>query len=313
MEQVDGLENLSRRPRRPVVTVGTFDGVHVGHQRVLSEVVRWSRAESGVAVVVTFEQPPRSVLTGENPPLVTSLPHRLLLLERLGVDLCLVLQFTRELAATSVEDFVRRVLVERLGTRGLVMGHASAFGRGREGGEDRLRQHGRELGFEVRGVAPVLVGGDAVSSTRIRSAVLEGNFDLAARLLGRQFSLFGTVVRGAGRGRELGFPTANLDLHHEVIPPDGVYLATGRIGEETRPAVVSVGTRATFAHPHDGERTERVVEVHLLDFDGQIYGCDVETGFLSRIRSQKQFADVDELVGQMQDDVRCAREYFAGR
>jgi riboflavin kinase/FMN adenylyltransferase len=313
MRRVDGLENLPGNAPWPVVTVGTFDGVHVGHQRVLSEVVHWARANSGTAVVVTFEQPPRSVLTPENPPLVTSLPHRLVLLERLGVDLCLVIEFTRELAATGALEFVRRVFVKRLGAHGVVVGHGSGFGRDREGNEEFLRKCAGEFGFEVRTVPPVIIDGEIVSSSRIRSMVLRGDFEQAARLLGRPFSVFGTVVRGAGRGRELGFPTANLDLHHEIIPPDGVYVARAILDEETLPALASIGTRPTFTHAHDAESVEHVVEIHLLEFDRPIYGRDVEAELLRRLRPQRRFADIDGLVVQMKDDLRRAREYFRAR
>ena len=309
MRRMEGLENLGERLPWPVVTVGTFDGVHLGHQRVLAEVVEWARACSGTAVVVTFKQPPRSVLSGDYPPLVTSVPHRMLLLERLGVDVCLVLEFTRELARTRVTDFVRRVLVEGLAARGVVMGHGSAFGRDREGDEAFLRQHAQDFGFEVRSVAPVLVEDEAVSSTRIRSAVLAGDFDLAARLLGRPFSVYGTVVRGAGRGRDLGFPTANLDLRHELAPTQGVYLARAVVAEESRPALVSVGTQPTFGR-QVGREPDAVVEVLLLDFDRELYERDIEVEFLKRIRSQKRFPSTEELVRQIRQDVARAREYF---
>ena len=310
MRRIEGLQNLGKRLSWPVVAVGTFDGVHLGHQRVLTEVVEWARTHSGTAVVVTFEQPPRSVLSGEYPPLVTSIPHRMLLLERLGVDVCLVLEFTRELARTSVTDFVRRVLVEGVAARGLVMGHGAAFGRDREGDEEFLREHAQAFGFEVRSVPPVMVEGEAVSSTRIRSAVLAGDFDLAARLLARPFSVYGTVVRGAGRGRDLGFPTANLDLRHELAPPEGVYLARAVVTEESHPALVSVGRQPTFARPGDRAEPEAVVEVYLLDFDRELYDRDIEVEFLKRIRSQKQFSSTVDLVKQVQQDVACAREYF---
>jgi len=313
MRRVVGLENLPENLPWPVVTVGTFDGVHVGHQRVLSEVVRWARANSGTAVVVTFEQPPRSVLTPENPPLVTSLSHRLVLLERLGVDLCLVLEFTRELGAMSALEFVRRVFAEKLRARGVVLGHGSGFGRNREGNEDFLRKYAGEFDFEVRSVPPVLVDGEVVSSSRIRGAVLKGDFEQAAGLLGRPFSVFGTVVRGAGRGRGLGFPTANLDLHHEIIPPDGVYIARAVLDEKALPALASIGTRPTFTHAHDAEGAEHVVEIHLLEFDRQIYGRDIEAQLLRRLRGQTRFADVGALVAQMKDDVRRARGYFRQR
>lgn len=308
MEHVDGVENLGGRLPFPVVTVGTFDGVHLGHQRVLQEIVSWAKAESGTAVVVTFQQPPGSVLSGEHRPLVTSMAHRLRLLERHGVAVCVVVTFTRELAQTDAAGFVRSVLVEALGARGVVMGHGAAFGRNREGDETFLREHADEFGFEVRSVPAVVVAGEPVSSTRIRKAVLAGDFELVARLLGRAFSVYGTVVKGAGRGCGLGFPTANLDLREEVMPPDGVYAATAVIDGRRLPAVASVGTRPTFARSSDGTTSARVVEIHVLDFDRRIDGEDIEAEFGERIRGQKRFADVTELVKQMERDVARARE-----
>jgi len=313
MRHIDGVENLGGRLPFPVVTVGTFDGVHVGHQRVLHEVVSWAKAESGTAVVITFEQPPRSVLIGGSPSLVTSMPHRLVLFERLGVDVCVVLQFTRRLAATDVGDFVRTVFVEGVGARGVVMGHGAAFGRNREGDEAFLRERAAGFAFDVRSVPAVLVDGEPVSSTRVRQAVMAGDFDLATRLLGRPFSVYGTVVRGAGRGRNLGFATANLDLQQEVVPPDGVYVATAAIDDRRLPAVVSVGSSPTFTSSSRNGTSGSVVEVHVLDFDREIYGADVEVEFVERIRAQKRFGDVDELVGQMMRDVEHAREYFRSR
>jgi riboflavin kinase/FMN adenylyltransferase len=312
MRRVAGLEKLPRNAPWPVVTVGTFDGVHTGHQRVLSELVHWAHENSGTAVVVTFEQPPRAVLTAENPPLVTSLPHRLVLLERLGVDLCLVLDFTPELAATTAREFVRRVFVEGLHARGVVVGHGSAFGRHREGDEEFLKKCAVEFAFEVRSVPPVVVDAEVVSSSRIRGMVVQGDLDGAARLLGRPFSVFGTVVRGSGRGRALGFPTANMDLHQELRPPDGVYVARAVLDGESFRALASVGTRPTFARGSGAEAAEPVVEIHLLDFDRQIYGRDLEAQLLRRLRGQTEFADVKALIAQMKDDRRRADEYDSG-
>lgn len=264
-------------------------------------------------MVVTFEQPPRSVLIRKNSPLVTSLGHRLMLLERSGVDLCLVLEFTQELAATTAEKFVRDVFVERLHARGVVVGEGSVFGRGREGNEEFLRGCAGEFGFEVRNVPPVVVDGEPVSSSRIRGLVLEGNLEQAARLLGRPFSVFGKVVRGAGRGRGLGFPTANLDLEPSIVPPDGVYVARVIIDGTTVAAVGSIGIRPTFAGGRAEEDAERVVEIFLIDFDREIYGRKMETELLRRLRGQTKFATGEELARKMKDDVERVREYFAGR
>ena len=355
MLRLDGLDSLCERLAWPVVTVGTFDGVHLGHRSVLSEVVGWARENNGTAVAVTLDEPPRRILTGDNPPLVTSVSHRLLLFERLGIDVCLVLPFTKKLAQTGADEFLRDVLIDGLGARGIVMGHGSAFGRNREGDEQFLMAHADEFGFEVRRAESVLVDGDPVSSTRIRAAVQAGEFELTKRLLGRPFSVLGTVVHGDGRGKELGFPTANLDVHHEVFPPDGVYAGRVNISGDAIPrvssapnevekisgegfsefpsppnrgervrvrgsqfvvpegcyhALVSVGTRPTFEHPHDGEKPTRVIEIHLVDFEAEIYGRDMEVEILARIRKQKLFDNVEDLMEQMSDDLGRARAFL---
>ena len=312
MRRLSGLENLPTDLPRPVVTVGTFDGVHVGHQRVLSTLVSSAREPDGAAVVVTFAQPPRQVLTGETFPLITSLPHRLLLLERAGVEVCVVLAFTRALAKTSALAFTRRVLAEGLGARGVVVGPGAGFGRNQEGDEAFLRAHAGEFGFEVRGVGRLLVDGEPVSSTRIRDAVADGDFDLTAKLLGRPFSVFGTVVPGEGRGREIGFPTANLDLHHEMMPPDGVYVAEAVLDERELPALVSVGCRPTFAGGAEAPGAS-VVEIYLMDFEGSLYGRDMEARFLTKLRAQERFDDVNALVLRLRDDVLRARAYLSSR
>ena len=313
MQRVDGLDSLPRALSWPVVSVGTFDGVHLGHRAVIGEVVRWAREKSGAAVAVTFEEPPKSTLTGEHPLLVTSLPHRLSLLASLSVDLVVVLDFTKELASLSAEEFVRRALLDGLGAKGIVLGHGSAFGRGREGNERFLRARQAEFGLEVRGVDAAMVDGRPVSSTRVRKAVLAGDLATAEKLLGRPFSVYGTVVRGDGRGRQLGFPTANLDLHHEITPPDGVYAAQAETAGGTHPALVSIGSQPTFAHERDGEPKRPVVEVYLIGFEGSLYGLDLEARFLKRLRAQERFADVEALTRRMHADLAAARDFLSRR
>ena len=307
MRRLDGLESLPLELARPVVTVGTFDGVHRGHQRVLGEVIEWAAALGARSVVVTFTRPPKSTLDDRPSDCLTSLEHRLLLFERMGVDDCVVLEFTAELASVPAGDFCRKVLVDGLGARGLVVGYDAAFGRDREGGVAFLEHHAPEFGFEVRSLGPVTYEGEVVSSTRIRRVVGRGDLSRAEALLGRPFSVYGTVVHGDARGRKLGFPTANLDLHHEIAPPDGVYVAEAVLGASTLPALASVGTHPTFARTDKPGGAARLVEVHILDFDEEIYGRDLEVRFHHRLRGQRAFADAEALVRQMQDDLRLAR------
>lgn len=306
------------RFRAPVAaTIGVFDGVHRGHQRVLHDLVAWAREDKGDAVVVTFDRHPREVLTGEKPVALASLEHRLVLLARAGVDAAVVLPFDEATANTSAEDFVSTVLVGALGARKVLLGANHRFGHGRRGDLALLLRLGPSLGFQAREVPlePADDEGHVVSSTAIRAAIKEGRLGDAERMLGRPVTVLGQVVKGDARGRLLGFPTANLDLHHEARPPRGVYAALASLVDETkgeekqrRLAVVNVGRRPTF-HP---EADEDLVEAHLLDFRGEIYARTLEVSFLAKLRDEKRFSGPDALVAQIREDIAQARERFGG-
>lgn len=293
-----------------VVSVGVFDGVHLGHAAILRTNVERARALEARATVVTFRQHPKSVLLGRGPRTLTSLDHRLELFRRAGIDHTVALTFDETLRQVPADEFARQFLVGALAARKLVLGFDSKFGRDRAGTPELLR----ELGFDVEVVGQVLVGGRAVSSTAIREAVELGDLDGAARMLGRRVALYGDVVHGRHLGHQLGFPTANLDLHHELRPPVGVYAAFARVLEggapgPARPAVVNVGFRPTV----DGERPEAPqVEVHVLDFDQDLYGKHVEVEFVSRLRDEQRFPDLDALRAQIRRDVEHARQILRG-
>ena len=301
-------------------TIGVFDGVHRGHQTVLAALVSWAHQDGGDSVVVTFDRHPREVLLGERPAALASLEHRLVLLARAGVDAALVLPFDGTTAATSAEDFVRHVLVGALGARKILLGANHRFGHGREGDLALLQRLGPALGFEARLVPlePADETGVVVSSTAIREAIREGRLGEAERMLGRPVSVLGRVVRGDARGRLLGFPTANLDLQHEARPPRGVYAALVSVlepGTQEPPlharrhlAVVNVGRRPTF-HPEAGED---LVEVHLLDFAGDLYDRVLEVSFLAKLRDEQRFPGVEALIAQITADAADARARFGG-
>ncbi len=292
-------------------TIGVFDGVHRGHQRVLSELVAWAHADGGDAIVVTFDPHPREFLFGEKPAALASLEHRLVLLARAGVDAALVLPFDEKTANTEAEDFVRDVLVGALGAKKILLGANHRFGHGRKGDLALLLRLGSELGFEAREVPlePADDEGHVVSSTAIRNAIREGRLGDAERMLGRPVTVLGRVVKGDARGRLLGFPTANLDLQHEARPPRGVYAALVSVDEKGRwLAVVNVGRRPTF-HP---EADEDLVEAHLLDFHGDVYGKALEVSFLAKLRDERRFPGPDALVAQIRADVADARRRFGG-
>jgi len=289
--------------------VGVFDGVHLGHFHVLREVVNRAKQSDLHSVMVTFADHPKSVLIGRAPATVTSLEHRLLLFRRAGIDATLVLRFTAELRELSAEDFTRKYLLDGLGLRELVFGFDSKFGKDRSGNPESLRPLSEALGFAITEVPPLRLNGRAVSSTFIREAVQLGDLENAAAMLGRPVSVLGTVVPGDQRGRELGFPTANLDLHHVLHPPRGVYAGLVRMpgAEEPGllPAVINLGVRPTF----DGG-TEKV-EVHLIDFHGDLYGQELEVYFLQAIRPESSFASADALRIQIQADLADARVILA--
>lgn len=288
---------------RSVATLGVFDGVHRGHAEVIRRVLAAAERRACPSAIVTFDRHPASVLSAEPQPAITSLEHRLRLLEAFGLGVCVVVEFSEDVSATGAEDFARLVFRDLLGARVVVMGFDARFGRGGRGGPELLRELGPELGFEVQVVPPVKVDGKVVSSTAIRKAILEGRFADARRLLGRPVSLYGTVVPGHGMGDEIGCATANLDLHNETIPPDGVYATWAFTDHEPLASVTSVGRRSTFRPDGDGPRT---VEVHLIGRREDLYGRDVEIRFVALLRPQRTFKGAKELAQQMRRDVQDA-------
>ncbi|MCD6416214.1 MAG: riboflavin biosynthesis protein RibF [Planctomycetes bacterium] len=307
--RVIGWPGHDRGLARPTVaTIGAFDGVHRGHQEVIGRTVQLARRLSCAPAVVTFDREPTSVLSRPPELSLTSPRHRLRLFEALDVDICVVVRFTKDVARLPADEFVRRVFCDLLDVRALVLGFDFRFGRDREGDVELCRRLGRQTGFDVVVLAPVEADGEPISSTAIRKAVLEGDFARAERLLGRPFSIYGTVVHGDGRGKSLGFPTANLDLHHEIMPPDGVYACRAYTDGEPLPAVTSVGNRRTFHHEAEAER---VAEVHLIDFEGQLYGQDVEVQFVERLRGQRSCSGGSELRAAIAADVDRAKRLLA--
>jgi riboflavin kinase/FMN adenylyltransferase len=303
--------------RGSVVSVGVFDGVHLGHQAILRGNVVRAKEISAQPAVVTFRQHPKSVLLGRAPRTLTSLEHRLELFRRAGIEHTLVLTFDDELRQITARDFVDDVLVSGLRARKFVLGFDSKFGKDRQGTPEYLKS----LGLDVEIAPKVKIGGRPVSSTAIREAVELGDLAQAARMLGRPVTVYGDVVAGDRIGRELGFPTANLDLHHELHPPPGVYAGYARHADEAGPrsddraasaqripAVVNIGFRPTLgAPPPDAPR----VEVHLIDFEGDLYGKAIELEFVAFLRAEQRFADLAALRDRIAADVESARRLLA--
>lgn len=300
MEILSGLESLpDPRLRSPIVTWGVFDGVHRGHRKVIDQVLGWARADGVSAAVLTFDRHPAEVLRGVRVPLISPLGERLRLLGETGLDFCLVLNFTLEFSRLSAEQFLRGVVVDGLRSGGVVLGHDTRFGKDRAGDLASLEN----VKLPVRQCEPEYREGRPVSSSLVREAIFAGRLDEARYLLGRPPSVHGTAVRGERRGSALGFPTANLELHHGVRPPNGVYAADVPLDGRSWRAVVNLGTRPTFKA--DGPET---IEAHLLDWTGgDLYGRELEVRFLARLRDERRFDGVEALRGQIASDVEAAR------
>lgn len=292
---------------RPIVTLGMFDGVHLGHRAVLQETLSWARALGAPALVLTFDRHPARLLAPDSAPdMITSLEHRLLLIETLGLDAAWVLSFTPELAALPALDFARRYFYGTLHAQGIVLGHTAHFGNGAAGSITLLRSLADTHTCPVREVPGIEVDGSPVSSTAIRDAVRSGDLPRAEAMLGRFPSVLGTVVEGLGVGRTLGFPTLNLDPHHELFPPMGVYASRARCGDTVWDAVTNIGLRPTVR-----EEKEPLIETHLFDFSGDLYGQVVEVSFLEKLRDEVRFPDHDALKAQIAHDLQHARACLA--
>jgi len=297
-----------------IAALGIFDGVHRGHQRILGEVITWARAEGAEATVITFERHPQALLGKTAPPCITSLEHRLVLFARLGLDLCVVLPFDENLARLEPDEFARKILHQYLHTRGIVMGFDQHFGRGGRGDGAYMRRLGEVLGFSVRTLEPVMARGQPISSTALRQAIQRCDLAYATEILGRPPSLLGTVVRGGGRGRALGFPTANLNLHHEVCPPDGVYLTRALVRDTWYPSLTHIGKRPTYLHEDRAFAQTHTVETYLHGFSGELYGEDIEVQLLERIRDVLALPRLEDLRLQIVRDVEHMRRAItAGR
>lgn len=309
MERYRGYESLDRRLREPVVAIGNFDGVHVGHQQLLALAVERARARGGEAVVLTFDPHPARVLAPSlAPALLTPLPRKLELLDAAGIDVTVVQPFTPEFARRSAAEFVADALLGGLGARELVVGYDFTYGQKRQGTVETLRRDGDAHGVSVHVVPAVTVDGLVASSTKIREFVLEGRVEGARLLLGREFDVDGTVVRGAGRGRAIGIPTANVAVDGEILPRPGVYAVHVTLfgdAPTVHAGVANLGKNPTFM---SGGALS--LEAHILDFEGDLYGRRLRVGFHARLRDEERFPSVDALVAQIRRDIDAARRIF---
>ena len=311
MHVVQDAFNSSDLPRGGVATIGNFDGVHRGQRAILGQVVARAEELNAPAVVITFDPHPLSVLAPERTPVPLTTPkQKEALLEAAGITHMLVVRFTPELARVPARTFVSSFLHEKLRLREIYVGKGFVFGQGREGNLDLLNEMGRELGFAAHGVDEVVHGGERISSTRIRRAVAEGQVAEAAQMLGRLYSITGSIARGDRMGQRLGWPTINVMPDNKLVPADGVYVS--RVFFPSYPAtfdcVTNIGTRPTVY-----ENYQRVVESHILDFKANVYGQKVELHFHKRLREERIFPTVMDLSAQIGRDVEATREYFSRR
>jgi riboflavin kinase / FMN adenylyltransferase len=304
MDVIRGIENIPTHLRCAVVTIGNFDGIHLGHQLIIRRLVEEARRENCPAVVISFDPHPKMVLHPERRPfyLITSLEEKIRLLAGLDVNTFILIPFSLEYARTTAEEFVRGVLAERLHIRKIIIGHDYTFGRGKEGNEAFLSTSGKQLGFEVEVMNAVRVGETTVSSTRIREALLAGEVRLAASLLGRPYTLGGRVISGNRRGALLGFPTANISADKELIPARGVYAVDVLLEGSRRQGALSIGINPTFT---DGKHS---IEVHILDFNGDIYDKTLDMLFIERLRDEIRFDSPEALIAQIERDIARVRE-----
>jgi riboflavin kinase/FMN adenylyltransferase len=300
------LDELKEPLKNPVLTIGNFDGVHKGHLVLFDRVKERAKAIEGQSVVMTFEPHPIKVMKpGNGPPLITPTRQKLDLISDAGIDLILCLPFTHQFASISAEEFVQGILVDRLGIKEIVVGYDYTFGFKRQGNIQVLKELGEKLGFRVHVVDPICLDDALVSSTSIRELVQDGNLSEAKKLLGRDYQICGTVVKGKNRGgRLLGFPTANLKLIDELIPKGGVYAVTAIINGNIHYGVTNIGYNPTF-----GDEALSV-ETHLLDFSGDIVGKTIRINFIKRLREEKTYGNVKELADQIALDIQEAKELF---
>jgi riboflavin kinase/FMN adenylyltransferase len=303
----DSIPDLAKIPGPLVLAIGVFDGVHLGHRAVIERARVDAANAGGTAVAVTFDPHPLRVLRPEKAPrLLTSTPHKIRLIRELGLNHLLVLAFDLAFAATPAEEFIRQLAAAARPLREICVGHQWSFGKGRAGNLALLDRLGHELGFEEVGVPAVEIDGQVVSSTIIRQAVERGDLRAAARFLGRDYTVLGTVVEGLHLGHTLGFPTANLSAHNEQFPPNGVYVVEARRnGDAPLRGVANIGVRPTLAQASG----ERVLEVHLFDFDGDLYGTDLEISFRHFLRPEQKFPSLEALRAQIARDVEAARKW----
>ena len=311
MKIINGLKALKKPIDGSVLTIGVFDGVHLGHRKIIRKVVEDAKKLKAKSVVLTFDPHPAKVLhPKERVPSLISLNHRIKLIGELGVDILVVLGFSQAMASIAPEDFIKEILIGKFGVKEICVGDNFYFGKGGSAGIGELERLGRLLGVKVNVIRSVKIGRNMVSSSLIRKLITSGELRKASKFLGRTVSVLGTVIGGARLARELGYPTANLNPHHEVIPPGGVYAVLVNFKDKFYKGVLNIGLRPTFYAPRD---RESAIEVHIFDFKEKIYGRELEVFFIKKLRDETAFDDKDELVLQIKKDEKTSRNVLRRR
>jgi riboflavin kinase/FMN adenylyltransferase len=309
MEVLESLEALRKRHQGAVITIGNFDGVHLGHQKIISEVIQTAHKTHTRSLAITFEPHPMRLLVPEKgPKILTPLKKKTRLLGRYGIDIVLVINFTREFSKLPPDEFIEDVLVNKLKAGAVIVGHNYAFGKGKQGTTELLRRRGKKFGFDVKVVRNAKLGSDTVSSSRVRSLLGWGRVCDASKFLGRPYSIEGTVIKGAGRGASLlETPTANIATPNEIVPKAGVYAVRAAIGNKQLDAVANIGKNPTF------HGTKMSYEVHILNFKENVVGKELRVFFLDRIREERTFDSALALKAQIEKDIAHAREILRKR
>src|SRR5215217_1741423 len=305
MRLFHGTDNAEIQ-RPTVLTLGVFDGLHLGHQFIMRTVVERARATGAVPTVITFDPHPRAVLHPESaPPLLQTFDQKVEALGVLGIEQTIVVRFTQEFSTIRAADFLNDVVVDRLHAKEVYLGKGFAFGHNREGNIELLKRMGDQLGFVAGEVPEVRLRGGRVSSSKIRKLLAAGQVNLARRMLGRPYGVEGVIIRGNRRGHTIGFPTANLKPHNRVVPKFGVYATATLVDGTWRRSITNIGVRPTFEN-----EAEPSIETYIFDFDGDLYGDVLRVRFLHRLRDERKFSGIDELKAQIERDSARALNYF---
>jgi len=303
---ITDLDKIKKRFDSSIITIGNFDGLHLGHQELIKKIIQRAEETASLSMVVTFRPHPLKILAPEKcPPLISIYEEKIRLLEQLGIDVLVKIPFSLDFAAMEPRDFVKDILCGLLGAKEIFVGYNYRFGKGRKGDIRLLRELGEEFGFVVREIEQVSLNGEVISSTRIRQLLKNGDVGDAAKFLGRPYALCGIVVKGDGRGRGLGFPTANIASRHAIIPSNGVYAVKLFVRDKYYNGVVNIGMRPTF------DARTLAIEVHIFDFDEDIYGEEITVSFMRKIREEKKFGSAEALINQISADIEIAKEILS--